>query len=215
MASYEIPNAPQLSNINDFRSALGRDRDLAKASRFAVQIGKISNLFNDLIYMCETAELPGRALVLNDYRYYGPNFKMPHQSEYTEINFSFYVRDLMKEKELFDNWMAYINPKNSYNFRFRNEYSTDVYIYQYSEVATFVENPGRGNEGSLQTKSIATYKTILRQAYPINVQPLPLSWAEDNIHRLQVTFAYTDWVTLKEADETSDQASTITPFKRI
>lgn len=199
MASYIIPNAPQLSNINDFRSSIGRGRDFAKAARFAVQIGRISNLFKDLIFMCETAEMPGRALILNDYRYYGPNFKMPHQSEYTEINFSFYVSDIMREKELFDNWIAYINPKNNYNFRFRNEYSTDVNIYQYSEI-------------SGQSGPEATYKATLRQAYPINVQALPLSWSEDNIHRLAVTFAYTDWVTVKEAVETSDKPSEITPF---
>lgn len=209
MASYFIPNAPQLSNINDFRSSIARGRDFAKAARFSVQIGRISNLFADLIYMCETAEMPGRALVLNDYRYYGPNFKMPHQSEYTEINFSFYVSDIMREKELFDNWMGYINPKNTYNFRFRNEYSTDVNIYQYSEVGEAYQ-PNR--EGETQTRIQATYKATLRQAYPINVQPLALSWAEDNIHRLQVTFAYTDWVTLEESIETSNRPSQITPF---
>lgn len=206
MASYFIPNAPGLSNVNDFMSRVGRNANFAKAARFAVQIGKISNLFNELIYMCETAELPGRAFATQDYRYYGPNFKMPHQSEYTEINFSFYVRDRMKEKELFDNWMAYINPKNSYNFRFRNEYSTDVYVYQYSELGLSEEQPDVPQ---------ATYKTILRQAYPINVQAMPLSWAEDNIHRLQVTFAYTDWITLPESNETSDKPSKITPFSTL
>lgn len=211
MASYEIPNAPQLSNINDFRATIARGRDFSKAARFAVQIGRISNLFSELIYMCETAEMPGRALVLNDYRYYGPNFKMPHQSEYTEINFSFYVSDIMREKELFDNWLSYINPKNSYNFRFRNEYSTDVNIYQYSEIGESYIT-GRGAEGRLEMKSVSTYRATLRQAYPINVQPLALSWAEDNIHRLQVTFAYTDWVTLPESKETSDSPSRITPF---
>lgn len=206
MASYTIPNAPVLSNINDFRSVIGKDREMAKASRFAVQIGKISSIFSDLIYLCETAEIPGRAFNLQDYRYYGPNIKLPTQSEYTEINFSFYVRDRMKEKELFDKWMAYINPKNTYNFRFRNEYSTDVYIFQYSEIA------GASGTRDRVSNPQATYKTILRQAYPINVQAMPLSWAEDNIHRLQVTFTYTDWVTLPETEENSDRMSTITPF---
>lgn len=209
MASYTIQNAPQLSNINDFKAAVGKNREFAKAARFAVQIGRISNLFKDLIFMCETAEMPGRALVLNDYRYYGPNFKLPHQSEYTEINFSFYVSDIMREKELFDNWMSYINPKNSYNFRFRNEYSTDINIYQYSEIA---EKVSSRIGGAASERVQATYKATLRQAYPINVQPLTLSWAEDNIHRLQVTFAYTDWVTQPESKETSDKASQITPF---
>lgn len=202
MATYQITNPPQLSNLNDFRSALARGEDLAQSAQFAVQIGKISNLFSDLIYMCESAEMPGRAFAVNEYRYYGPGFKMPHQTEYTEINFSFYVSNLMHEKEIFDNWMGYINPKNSYNFRFRNEYSTDIYIYQFSQVAEADTN-----------RNVATYKSTLRQAYPINVQAMPLSWAEDNIHRLQVTFAYTDWVTEPESKENSDRASQISPFK--
>lgn len=215
MASYFIPNAPELSNINDFRSVVGRDRDFAKASRFAVQIGRISSLFSDLIYLCETAELPGRAFNLQDYRYYGPGFKMPVQSEYLEINFSFYVRDKMREKELFDNWMAYINPKNTYNFRFRNEYSTDVYIYQYSEIAEALDEPDRANRASSRSRPQATYKATLRQAYPVNVQAMPTNWAEDNIHRLQVTFTYTDWVTLPESQVNSDVLSRITPFNNF
>lgn len=202
MASYVITNAPPLSNMNDFRQAVGRNGDFAKAARFAVQIGRISGLFPDLIFYCETAEMPGRAFDTQDYRYYGPNFKLPHLSAYMDINFSFYVSDKMTEKEMFDKWMAYINPKNTYDFRFLNEYSTDVNIYQFSEVAD--------NDG----KPKATYKATLRRAYPINVQPLALSWAEDNIHRLQVTFAYSDWVTEPEKAENSNQLSRISPFTR-
>lgn len=210
MASYTIQNAPQLSNVNDFRSVISRDRDLAKASRFAVQIGRISSLFSDLIYLCETAEMPGRALNVQDYRYYGPTFKLPVQSEYTEVNFTFYVRDVMREKEMFDNWMAYINPKNTYNFRFRNEYSTDIYIYQYSEVAFRAQTAQ-----TVPDTPQASYKATLRQAYPINVMAMPLSWAEDNFHRLQVTFTYTDWITLPESQENSEVRSNITPFNNF
>lgn len=198
MASYVISNAPPLSNLNDFRQAVGRHRDFAKSARFAVQIGRISGLFPDMIYYCENAEMPGRAFDTQDYRYYGPNFRLPNASAYTDINLSFYVSDQMLEKEVFDKWMSYINPKNTYDFRFLNEYSTDINIYQFSEVA----------------EKGATYKVTLRRAYPINVQAMPLSWAEDNIHRLQVTFSYTDWVTQPETAENSNRLSTISPFTR-
>lgn len=198
MATYTIPNAPTLSSINEFRSVISKDRDLAKSTRFAVQIARLSGLFNDLIYLCETAEMPGRAFTLQDYRYYGPSFKLPTSSEYQDINFTFLVRDVMREKELFDNWMAYINPKNTYDFRFLNEYSGDIYIYQFSEI----EDKG------------ATYKATLRRAYPTNVQSLPLTWTDDNIHRLQVTFTFTDWVTDPEAQINSETISQISPFTR-
>jgi hypothetical protein len=204
MATYAITNAPQLSNLNDFRTVVGKDRDFSKSTRFAVQIGRLSGVFSDLIYLCETAELPGRAFSLQDYRYYGPNFKLPTFSEYADITFSFLVRDVMREKETFDNWMAYINPKNTYDFRFLNEYSSDIYIYQFSEIAN------AGERG----KASATYKATLRRAYPINVQSMPLSWVDENIHRLQVTFTFTDWLTDPEGQINSDVISQISPFTR-
>lgn len=196
MASYTIANAPRLSNIHDFRSTSAKDGDFAKSTRFAVQIGRIAGVFSDLIYLCESAEMPGRSFSLQDYRYYGPNFKLPTTSEYSDINFTFLVRDKMREKELFDNWMAYINPKNTYDFRFLKDYSTDISIFQFSEVR---------DKG-------ASYKATLRRAYPINVQSMPLSWIDENVHRLQVTFTFTDWVTDPEGRINSDIESTITPF---
>ena len=198
MATYKIANAPTLSNINEFRTVLGKDRDLAKTTRFAVQIARLNGVFSDLMYLCETAEMPGRAFQMQDYRYYGPNFKLPNVSEYSDINFTFLVRDVMREKETFDNWMSYINPKNTYDFRFLNEYSSDVYIYQFSELK---------DEG-------ATYKATLRRAYPINVQSLPISWTDENIHRLTVTFTFTDWVTDPEGQINSDTISRLSPFTR-
>ena len=203
MASYKIMNAPPMSNLNDFKAAFGRNINPAKSARFIVQIGKISNLFQNLVFMCHEAELPSRSLNTMDVRYYGPNMKMPNQSVYTDTRLVFYVNNNMMEKEIFDNWLSFINPKNTYNFRYREEYSTDISIYQLSEVA----DPNG--------KPQATYKATLRQAYPIQVEPLNLSWEEDNIHKMGVSFAYTDWVTVPEAQERSDRQSTLSPFKPL
>lgn len=190
------------ANVNDFRSTIARGRDFAKANRFAVffnlplGISGSADDIRDLSFLCETSELPGRALNVQEYRYYGPNFKMPHQSAYTDINFTIYVRSFMNDKRLFDNWIEYINPKTTYDFRFRNEYSTDINIFQYEE---------DGKE---------SYKVTLQKAYPINVNPMPLAWAEDNIHRLQVSFCYVDW--RKDDDAISNSTVTLDDqFERL
>lgn len=171
-----------VSNVNSFRTKIGEGRDIAKANRYLVAFNVPLGVQNagtyglDQTFLCETAELPGRALSTQDYRYYGPTFRMPHQSAYTDINFIIYVRSFMEDKKLFDNWIEYINPKTSYDFRFRNEYSTDINIFQYEDA-----------------REAATYMVTLRKAYPINVNPMPLSWSDDNLHKLQVTFCYVDW----------------------
>lgn len=188
-----------MSNISTFRSRIGQGRDLAKANRYMVVFTFPQGLTNattygpDISYLCETAELPGRALNMQDYRYYGPNFKMPTQSAYTDINFTIYLRSFMEDKKLFDNWLEFINPKTTYDFKFRTEYATSIGIWQMEE-----------------TTNVPSYVVTLRKAFPINVNAVPLSWAEDNIHRLQVTFSYVDW--RKEDDPTPTGTNTLDDY---
>lgn len=169
-----LAGAPKLSDLGEFRSVLAAGGDVAKAARFAVQINKVGVL-PDLHFLCEAAEFPARALNAQNYRYYGPDFKLPHQTQYTDLNLTFICRTKMQEKVFFDKWMDEINPRNTYDFNFRNTYACDIVIYQYAETGE------------------ATYLNTFLEAYPINVNAIPTSWAEDNFQRLQVTFAFTEW----------------------
>lgn len=182
MATYNIQNTPQINDLNDARSLLAAGNDVAKVARFAVTIDSVGGIITtrELTFLCEAAEFPGRALTTDDIRYYGPSFKMPSKSEYTDINLTFICRQQMREKEFFDAWMEFINPKDRYDFEYRDNYTTPIHIWQFSDIGPPLK---------------ATYKVTLRKAFPINVNPMGMNWAEDNFHRLQVTFAYTDWVT--------------------
>jgi len=186
-----VSGAPNLKSMQDFRSTIGNGRDMSKISRFLVRIGRFAN-DEEMMYMCDSAEIPGRTLETFPVRYYGPQFKLPNNSAYTDINLNFIVRDTMIEKEKFDQWMQYIHPKNTYDFKFLNQYSCDIDIYQYSEIQ------GIG----------ATYQCTLTRAYPIAINPMQTNWAEEGIHRLQVSFSYTDWVTFEEKQ--LNQASIVT-----
>ena len=81
----------------------------------------------------------------------------------------------MKTKMFFDGWLEYINPLNSNDFQYKENYSADIRINQYS-----VDNQ-------------LTYSVNVLDAYPISVNQLDLDWGSDGYHKLNVTFAYTRW----------------------
>jgi hypothetical protein len=127
MSQFTYQNAPRALSMNDFMSISNDYGGFAKSSRFAVRIlptgqyvNSISPITQDLIYLCETAELPGRGLMNIDLRYYGPSQKFPFQSQYEDINLTFFCRTSSLERQFFDDWMLAINPTNSWDFNDRN-----------------------------------------------------------------------------------------------
>lgn len=188
MASYDIPNPPQNLGLNVFRAVTNDYESIAKSCRFSVRIfkpvGLLSNsnsIPQDFTYLCEATELPGRAFTNVDVRYYGPNQKLPINSNYEDINMTFICRTQFPEREFFDDWMELINPTTTFDFNYRDNYSTTIEIFQHSEIAD--ENGQMGT----------TYEFALFDAYPIMVNPQPVVWADDSIQRLVITFSYTKW----------------------
>lgn len=195
MATFVIPNAPNVNTLETFVSTVNRyGAGLASASQYMVVINPpaapifgtntgdiLHTTRQQLSFLCEQAEIPGKSLVVNDARYYGPNFKYPTQTEYTDISMTFLVRDEMYEKQFFDNWMMTINPTNTYDFKYKKDYCTDINIIQYSMLQ------------ESKDKSHPTYMLTLRKAFPIAIAPMGLAWSEEGFHRLQVTFAYTEF----------------------
>ena len=163
-----------------FRGVTGDYNGPAKSNRFLVQIsgGPILGEYvrEDLSFLCEAAELPGRGFMSTDVRYYGPNFKAPYQSVYEDLNLTFICRDAFEERRFFDDWMNFINPVDSFNFSYKDEYTSTIRLHQFSEI-----------------KDESTYSFTFDKAYPILVSPQPATWADDNFHRLTVSFTYVKW----------------------
>jgi len=191
MATFLIPNAPQVNTLEGFTSVINRyGAGLAQACRYLVIINTpklvydaapvFSTILKDMPFLCEQAEIPGKTLSLQDARYYGPNFKYPIQTEYSDITMTFIVRDQMYEKEYFDNWMMCINPNNTYDFSYKSDYVSQINIIQYSAGV------------DAQDKSVPTYKMTLVDAFPTVIAPMGLVWGEEGFHRVAVTFAYTE-----------------------
>jgi len=135
-----------------------------------------ASLSRYLALQCETAELPGRTLLTQDVKIYGPTFKVPYQSQYNDINLGFICTNDFYERKLFDRWLEAIHPSDTNNMRFPKgngtRYMCNITIIQYDD---FIKK---------------IYSVQLVDAFPIGVAAQPLSWSEDNFHRLSVQFAY-------------------------
>ena len=135
-----------------------------------------ASLSRYLALQCETAELPGRTLLTQDVKIYGPTFKVPYQSQYNDINLGFICTNDFYERKLFDRWIEAIHPSDTNNLRFPKgngtRYMCNITIIQYDD---FIKK---------------IYSVQLIDAFPIGVAAQPLSWSEDNFHRLSVQFAY-------------------------
>lgn len=207
MSGQYIPNYPRALSLDFFRSVNEKFGSLAKSARFVARIVprgnrilSISNsnpAFRELLYLCEAAEYPGRGFMNVDLRYYGPSFKLPYQSTYEDINMTFLCRNESYERQFFDDWMGLINPNNTFDFNYRDEYKCQIEIFQiadYSESAYGINIPGVGL-GTVNNfdPAKATYSFTLLDAYPILINPQQVTWADDQFLRLGVTFTYHWW----------------------
>jgi hypothetical protein len=135
-----------------------------------------ASLSRYLALQCETAELPGRTLLTQESKVYGPSFKVPYQSQYNDISLGFICTNDFYERKLFDRWLEAIHPSDTNNMRFpkgnSTRYMCNITIIQYDD---FIKK---------------IYSVQLVDAFPIGVAAQPLNWSEDNFHRLSVQFAY-------------------------
>lgn len=175
--------------MNTFRAISDKYGGLVRTARFVAVIrprgqdiiGR-SPVIQDIPYLCETAEIPGRGFTNIDVRYYGPSSKFPFLSQYEDINMTFLCRTASLERQFFDDWMTIINPPNIWDFSYRDDYEAEIDVYQFGEF---------GQEGS--KSPIPQYRVTLKNAWPTLVNPQPVTWADDQFQRIVVSFTYSHW----------------------
>jgi hypothetical protein len=152
-----------------------------------------ASLSRYLALQCESAELPGKTLNTADVKIYGPTFKVPYQSQYTDTTLTFLCTNEFYERKLFDRWMEAIMPSDTNNLRFPKDeetrYMTNIKIIQYDE---FIKQ---------------IYAVELIDAFPIGVASQQLSWSDDGVHRLSVQFAYQKYKTIYDGTYDLTQAA--------
>jgi hypothetical protein len=208
MATYNIDNPPTQLTMQDFLASASRYEGLAKSSRFIVRIQpsgvnsrltKYKNIMPQLQYLCESAELPGRGFLNIDLSYHGPKFKVPYLSEYQETSMTFLCRNRSFEREFFDDWMEIINPTSSFDFEYKDSYKAEIHMFQMGDTPGRVKDEA-GNTVRSKTEPVANYAWTLHDAFPILINPQPVTWADDNFQRLTVAFTFSKW-TRKYADK--------------
>jgi len=179
----------------------------AKTSRFLVNI-PIPQILTDydgettrsLQLQCETAELPGKNLVTQDVKIYGPTYKMATHKQYAnEISLSFLCTNTGMERNVFDDWINYINPSLTNNMRYPggvdgyvNSYLTNITITQFTETFKLFDYDSRENfSQQIATAGPGVVNTVvLIDSFPIGYAAQQLNWADDGFQRLTVQFAY-------------------------
>lgn len=165
-------------NIDAFKSRIGSH--LASPSNFRVTFaGAIvsSEPARELAFLCNQAQLPGRAFATLDYSTHGPVRKIPYQNIFDDVVLSFYVKEGLGVKRLFEEWQTFISSAHSNsNFSYFDDFVTDITIEQF-------DNKGK-----------KVYACKLIDAYPLMTAPIQLDWGDrDSFENLQVTFAYHYW----------------------
>lgn len=199
MAVDQVAQAgPKYLNMLAFLGALDIGGSLTRGCRFAVTVRPPATMKSfpiDLHYMCEVAELPGRSFNVVQARYYGPSQLFPTNTEYQPITLSFLCRADSRERRFFDDWMDIINPTDSFNYAYPNEYWSQIDVFQYTEYA---DPSPLGPLSSIPLVGMTltphiSYQWSLIKAYPVAVSAQPVNWADQEVLRLSVTFTYKNW----------------------
>jgi hypothetical protein len=163
-----LPNSIMADVTDAINNAIGAENEGMKSANPAVS--------RYLSLQCETAELPGKTLVTDDVKIYGPTYKVPYQVQYAETTLTFICTNDFYERKLFERWMEAIMPTDTNNFRFpkgqNSKYMTEITVKQYNDDVTQI------------------FATKLIDAYPISIAAQQLNWNDDNFHRLSIQFAY-------------------------
>ena len=190
--------------VDAVRDPIGAIKDLGFFNQKQNDSNNVSNGATSrwLAFQCEQAELPGRSLLTIDQKIYGPTFKIPYQTQYSDITLNFLATNEFFERKLFEMWINGIMPTDSTNnlrfpkgsgySNYDQGYLTDITIIQYDDTIKRI------------------YSVKLIDAFPLSVAPMGLSWGEEGFHRVSVNFAYTRYeIVYDGAYNLEDAASAI------
>jgi len=180
-----------------------RSTGVSKTSHFQAMIpviltapGSAAQTGQTLSLRCESTELPGRQLVTQDNRIYGPIYKTPYQSSYQEITLNFLETQDMFIRKYFELWLDLIYTSASNRLAYPNSYRADILITQFDispQQAPITEDQPLSNQAPTRPL-LSTLAPLLTwnliSCFPTAVNQMPVSWTEDGFHRVPVTMAY-------------------------
>lgn len=168
-------------SINEFSASL--PNGLARSCNFDVTITPPRGMQTalPLHLKCKSAPDPGRTLAVHENRIYGPMRRMVHNQLFNDAVLIFYISPDRAEKKFFEQWQdVAVGPSRGLNGPRAGMFDLgfyDDYIGQV-DIKTYDDN---GRE---------TYVCSLREAFPLAIQDMGLSWENDGFVELNVMFAF-------------------------
>jgi hypothetical protein len=169
-------------------------------------------------FLCSSASLPG--LQFNSYDEVGSRQgmieKFPISRVHAPFELDFYVDSQYRMIRLFEEWINYINPINSfsgeivpdasgssyggaknrpdfYRLRYPDQYKRIISITKFER--DFLDDPTKSpgkSGGNFRNQTTLTYRMI--DAYPINISPIPVTYDGSVITKSRINFAYSRYV---------------------
>lgn len=200
--------------VKDFAAYIARN-GIARSSFFECDVVKspVADKFaalggtqRGLSFRIESANLPGRNLMTFDQNYHGPTRAMVFRQSYQNCTMTVILSEDMREREFFMQWQDYAighsrgdrmggRWANMFDSGYYDDYVGTVVIKQFS-----YGNPAQGQARTTETpptpensNEFLKYGVILEEAFPISVNDISMSWADDGYARLQVEMRY--WYT--------------------
>lgn len=171
-------------NVTSIQSSIGK-LGVLKSSHFETVITFPSGVIDrELVTRIDSAELPGRSIQTSNVKYYGVPSRVGYDVTYPEIGITMICSESMREKLLMTQWQDLIvnqharpnAPPYMFDLGYYDDYVGRVQILQYAPNGTLV------------------YKMTLIEAYPVQVNSMPVNWGSEEIHKLNVSFAYKYWI---------------------
>lgn len=169
-------------SITEFTSSIQKN-GYAKTNRFQVLLypppavitknAATASLTSELVYLCESAQIPGSNIESQQVRHFGMPIHVAGQKNHDNLDLQFRVDKNLSILNLFDFWMEVIYNEKLGEIGYYNDYVSTCMV-------DIVDNAGWVSQSYLIT-----------ECYPIIISPIGLDWLEENQYmKLNISFAF-------------------------
>lgn len=205
-----------MSGIEELKSKIISKNGMAFANQFSVklptEVGSLKTKLSGIDdrtanILCKSATMPGKQIATIDRQIGIYNEKVVNGFAVDDVTMTFYALNDYGIRKYFDNWRSLMigDSKNSGKGRLRdgeveykNNYVGVVELHQLAkpQVRLGVDIGPLNLDFDLLGKSIYSVKLI--DAFPTTITSIELGNELDSLVEVTVTFAFTNWITVKD-----------------
>lgn len=170
--------------IESIKAAISARNGLARTNLFQVDLPLsviaggdplAENNKQYLDVMCSVTQLPGRQITTNERMIGVKSEKMPYGFLKDDVSLTFLDNNDYSIRRYFESWQNQVLNQNSFEIKYKNEYSADVYIKQLDH---------QGN---------VVYSVTLQEAFPTTLNSIELNNNANGLVEINVQLSYSNW----------------------